>query len=167
MKRTPKLIISVGVILLAVVALGVYAYLQSREYLRGPVITILEPLNGSVSTTSRMTLIGTVHNAAFLTLNGKQIFTDERGRFRELLMLHEGYTIMSIAGRDRFGKTAEKRLELVYRPEHDTNAANSPNELRESKTENLLLLRKQTSLSIIPIVHGLRETKKGEGIKNH
>lgn len=116
MERTPKLIISIGVVLLAASTLGIYAYFQSREYLRGPVITILEPINGSASTSSVATLVGTAHNAAFLTLNGKQIFTDERGRFRERLLLHEGYTIMTVAARDRFGKAVEKRLELVYRP---------------------------------------------------
>ena len=131
MERTPKLIASVAVIAIIFIGLGIYAYIQSREYLRGPVIVVQEPPNGSLSTTTRVFLLGTARNVAFMTLNGKQIFTDDRGRFRESLLLQEGYNIITVAAKDRFGKNVEKRLELVYKPEHDTNATNTPSELHE------------------------------------
>ncbi len=116
MERTPKLIAGVSIIVLVAVGLGVYAYLQSKEYLRGPIIEITEPENGSMSTTSRVTLKGSAKNVSFLTLNGRQIFTDEQGRFRELLLLQEGYSIMTLEAKDRFGHSVEKQLELVYKP---------------------------------------------------
>ncbi len=94
-----------------------YAYFQSREYLQGPVLTIDEPLSGSLSTTSLIALHGTAKNVAFLTLNGRQIFTDELGRFSESLLLSEGYSIMTLEAKDRFGHTKTKKLELVYKPQ--------------------------------------------------
>jgi len=116
MERTPKLIIGISTIAVIAVGLIVYAYFQSREYLQGPLLTIDEPLNGSLSTTSLIALKGTARNVAFLTLNGRQIFTDELGRFEESLLLSEGYSIMTLEAKDRFGHTETKRLELVYKP---------------------------------------------------
>ena len=116
MERTPKLIAGISLIVLIAIGLGVYVYLQSKEYLRGPIIAIEEPQNGSMSTTSLVSLRGSAHTVAFLTLNGRQIFTDEQGRFRESLLLQNGYNIMTLLAKDRFGHVAEKRLELVYKP---------------------------------------------------
>ncbi len=116
MERTPKLVIGVSIIVLVALGLVVYAYFQSREYLRGPIITIEAPENGSVSTTSLVALVGHARNISFLTLNGRQIFTDEQGRFTESLLLEEGYSILTLEAKDRFGHTIEKRLELVYKP---------------------------------------------------
>lgn len=123
MERTPKLILSVVIVIIVVIALASYAYFQSREYLRGPVITILEPPNGLMSTTSLVALRGTARNVSFLTLNGRQIFTDERGVFRESLLLQDGYNIMTLEAKDRFGHVETKRLELVYKP---TTMTSSP-----------------------------------------
>ena len=112
----------------SIVTLGliVYVYLQSREYLRGPVLTIEEPLNGSMSTTSLVALLGRAHNISFLTLNGRQIFTDEQGRFKESLLLQDGYNIMTLEAKDRFGHSVEKRLELVYKPEAQQVPSTTP-----------------------------------------
>ncbi|MDO8620571.1 MAG: hypothetical protein Q7R64_04470 [bacterium] len=121
MERTPKIIIGISVTLLVALGLGIYAYFQSWEYLQGPVLTVIEPLNGSTSTTSLVTLLGNARNVAFLTLNGRQIFTNEQGRFRESLLLPKGYSIMTLEGKDRFGHSVEKRLELVYKPEQSKN----------------------------------------------
>ena len=116
MEKTPKLIISVSVIAIVAIVLAIYGYSQSREYLRGPVIMIDEPINGSSSTTSLVSLRGSARNISFLTLNGRQIFTDEQGRFSESLLLQNGYSIMTLEAKDRFGHTVQKRLELVYKP---------------------------------------------------
>lgn len=121
MERTPKLIASITVIVLVIIGLGIYAYLQSREYLRGPVLVIEEPLNGSMSTTSRVEVRGLAHNVSFLTLNGRRIFTDELGRFKESLLLPDGYSIMLLEAKDRFGHTETKKLELVYKPVQNQN----------------------------------------------
>ena len=83
MERTPKLIIGVSIVALVGFGLVIYAYVQSREYLRGPVLKVEEPQNGSSSTTSLVALVGHTRNISFLTLNGRQIFTDEQGRFKE------------------------------------------------------------------------------------
>lgn len=121
MEKTPKLIIGITLTVLITVGLGVYIYLQSKEYLRGPVLTIDEPENGSLVVEPRVTIKGATHNISLLTLNGRQIFTDEQGRFTEALLLQEGYSIMTLEAKDRFGHSIEKRLELVYKPMQNQN----------------------------------------------
>ena len=121
MERTPKLIAGVSTAVVLLGALGAYAYFQSREYIRGPLLTIDEPINGAVSATSLMPMRGKALNISFLTLNGRQIFTDEQGRFEESLLLSEGYSIMTLEAKDRFGHTETRRLELVYKPLKNQN----------------------------------------------
>ena len=121
MERTPKMIAGFSIVVLIATGLGTYAYFQSREYLRGPVLTITEPIDGSMSTTSLVVVRGSARNVSFLTLNGRPIFTDEQGRLTESLLLQKGYSIMTFEAKDRFGHTAEKRLELVYKPIEKTN----------------------------------------------
>lgn len=121
MEKTPKLILSAVISVVIVIGLGIYGYLQSREYLRGPVIAINEPENGALFVFPLITIVGKTENAAFLTLNGKQIFTDEAGNFREQLLLQEGYNILAIDAKDRFGHTETKHLELVYKPMQNQN----------------------------------------------
>lgn len=116
MERTPKFIVSIIVVVLVAIGLGVYAYFQSEEFIRGPILTIEEPVSGYMSTTSPVMLRGSARNISFLTLNGRPIFTDEMGRFKESLLLPEGYSIMTLEAKDRFGHRVEKRLELVYKP---------------------------------------------------
>ena len=115
-EKTPKLIAGIVIISIIVIGIGLYAYLQSREYLRGPVIAISEPENGISFAAPLITIAGRAENAAFLTLNGRQIFTDEQGSFRERLLLQEGYNILAIDAKDRFGRIARKTLELVHKP---------------------------------------------------
>ena len=117
MHRAPKLILSAVIVGIVILALASYGYFQSREYLRGPIVTITEPVDGSASTTSLIAIIGVAKNVSFLTLNGRQIFTDERGVFKESLLLSDGYNILTLEGKDRFGHTATKRLKLVYKPQ--------------------------------------------------
>ncbi len=115
MRRREKIATGVFVSLVLFGLLSFYAYYQSREYLRGPLLTIEAPADGAAFVAPLITLVGTAENIAFLTLNGRQIFTDESGRFSERLLLQEGYTIITLEAKDRFGHRAEKRLELVYK----------------------------------------------------
>jgi len=121
MDKTPKRILGLSIVAAIVLGLGAYAYLQSKEFLRGPVVTITEPQSGDMSTSSRILLRGAGKNISFLTLNGRQIFTDERGHFEESILLPEGYSVHTLEAKDRFGHKIEEKLELVYKPEHNAN----------------------------------------------
>ena len=115
MERNAKFILGTSVLILAVVGIGVYAYLQSREFRAGPMVTITSPDNGSTFTDPAITVSGTAENVAYLSLNDSPIFVNTKGTFTEKLLLLPGYNILSVKARDQFGKTVLKTLELVYK----------------------------------------------------
>jgi len=90
-----------------------YGYLQSRNLVRGPSITVLSPVNGSNLDNQLVTISGKTKNIAGMSLNDRQIFPDENGNFAETLVLPVGYTIMSLKAEDKFGKKTEQSLSLT------------------------------------------------------
>ncbi len=92
-----------------------YIFFQARFVIAGPVIAIETELKPVYN--ERIVLVsGSVRNSTKITLNGREIFTDEQGYFQEPLVLENGYTIMVVRAEDRFGRTTEIIDETVYRP---------------------------------------------------
>lgn len=90
-----------------------YAYLRSESFVRGPSITITTPKNGESVEEPFLAIEGIVKRAAYITLNGRQVYTDETGNLREGVLLAEGYNIFELTAEDRFGRTTKKILEIV------------------------------------------------------
>lgn len=88
---------------LALALFAGYVVFQARVYLRGPLVRI----ESAERRGQLLVLSGTAKRIAFLLLNGKQIYTDERGRWQERVLLNWGYTIVTAAARDRFGRETE------------------------------------------------------------
>lgn len=109
MKKTLRAsIILIG----SVVVIG-YARFAFRDIIRGPVITITEPVNGESYATSSLRLSGTATRIQDITLNNRQILIDEAGNFDEIIILFPGYNTFTIAGRDKFGRTTSTKLQLI------------------------------------------------------
>ncbi|MFZ2253409.1 MAG: hypothetical protein WAW13_04570 [Minisyncoccia bacterium] len=92
-----------------------YVQFQARNIIQGPALTITNTLP-SIQHERRITINGTAHNVVKLTLNGKEIHTDEDGAFSHTLVLENSYTIMSLNAQDRFGRTTSLIKEFVYVP---------------------------------------------------
>lgn len=93
-----------------------YVQFQARNFIQGPAITLLGSYD-SVQHERNTTLTGTARNIVKLTLNGKEIHTNESGEFTHTLILENGYTIIKLAAQDRFGRTTTIEREYVYAPE--------------------------------------------------
>ncbi len=92
-----------------------YVQFQARNFIQGPSITLLdsyEPIQHERSTT----LTGATRNIVKLTLNGREIHTNESGEFAQTLILENGYTIMKLTAQDRFGRVTSLEREYVYVP---------------------------------------------------
>ncbi len=92
-----------------------YAYSRTESFIRGPHITIASPQDGQVISDSFFFIEGTIQRAGHITLNGRQIYTNEMGELREAVSLAEGLNIFEIVATDRFGRTIKKVLEVVYK----------------------------------------------------
>ncbi|MSR78610.1 MAG: hypothetical protein EXS59_00485 [Candidatus Taylorbacteria bacterium] len=125
MERNAKLILGLTIATLIALAIGIYAYIQSRQYFHGPQVTITSPINGLLVTENPVTIEGIAENIAFITLNDGAIFVDKKGVFSEKLLLLPGYNILTIKAEDRFGKKTQKTLELVYKKQGEKKQASS------------------------------------------
>lgn len=116
MRKNAAYFVGMASVTLLAAALLFYGYFQSREFLLGPRLYVLEPKNGSVVGEPAVTISGTARNVSRISLNDNQIFTDRNGVFREKLLLLPGYNILTLKAEDRFGKKTKKILELDYNP---------------------------------------------------
>lgn len=92
-----------------------YALFQARFLLSGPVLTF-ENTPETIQTQRMVTLEGLAKNIVFITLNGRQIYTDKNGYFKEALVLENGYTIATLQAHDRYGRSRSYKQEFVYTP---------------------------------------------------
>ena len=56
---------------------------------------------------------GNAKNAIFLSLNGREIFIEKDGNFKENISTLPGYGVVMLVARDKFGNVAEKKFEVV------------------------------------------------------
>lgn len=95
-------------------AVSAYSYYQTRGYLRGPLLELTEPINNSTHYESNVKIKGNAKNISYISMNGRQIFTDPSGNFEERILLSKGYNIISISTKDKYERKNQKTLKLVY-----------------------------------------------------
>jgi len=98
-----------AILALCLVLVG-YGLFEARRLIEGPVITITSPKNGSATSTDMVVVTGTAYNIAFLTINSEPANTDQSGRFSYLFSPPPGYTTITVAARDRFGRTTVRTI---------------------------------------------------------
>ena len=111
----PTTYIRIGMIALLLLSVVGYALFQTRNLIHGPEITIHSPKNGETLANPLVAVEGTARNISFISLNDRQIFIDENGKFKESLLLSFGYNIMTVRAQDKFGRERKEILELMYK----------------------------------------------------
>lgn len=101
--------------LLLFIAIVIYAVWNARNLILGPRIEVLEPEDGALISSPTLIVKGTVKNGSFISLNGRNIFTDNNGIFSEEILPQYGYNVMKIEAQDRFGKRTEKLIRFYYK----------------------------------------------------
>ncbi len=95
------------------ILLTFYALFQARAYILGPTIWVDTPQDGQTVSEPLVIMSGGSKNIAWISLNDRQIFTDEEGRWSEKLIVSPGVSIMTLKARDRFGREREKSVRIV------------------------------------------------------
>lgn len=111
MKLRTILQITAGLIFLGIIV-G-YSLYQTRDYQAGPRVTIETPEDGATTTEPLITVNGTAERIAFLSMNGRQIFTDRDGNFTEKLPLTAGYNIITVSARDTFDREVQAQARVI------------------------------------------------------
>ncbi|MBI2086846.1 MAG: Ig-like domain-containing protein [Candidatus Zambryskibacteria bacterium] len=91
-----------------------YVLFQARYLILGPQVWIDSPQDGAVVSEPVIAISGRARNAAWISLDGRQIFTDEKGLWSEKLILAEGLSIMTARVRDRFGRETSKNIRIIF-----------------------------------------------------
>jgi hypothetical protein len=99
-------------IALAILVVLGYGLFEARKLLEGPQIEITSPRDGSATSSSLVLIEGTAQNIAFLTINDAPAFTDQTGKFVETISPPPGYTVITLAAVDRFGRRASKSVTI-------------------------------------------------------
>lgn len=97
---------------LFVIGYGLY---EAQKLVTGPSIALAYPLDGATVSESLVSVSGVAKNITDISLNDKKIYVDEKGNFNEQLLLSYGYNILSVKARDKFGRTTEKKVEVIYK----------------------------------------------------
>ncbi|MDP3726125.1 MAG: hypothetical protein Q8R36_02920 [bacterium] len=99
---------------IVVLIILLYAYARVESFARGPEIIITFPSNGLTVLEPLLFVEGVIKSASHITLNGRQIYTNETGELNERILLAEGYNVIELGASDRFGRTTKKNLEIMY-----------------------------------------------------
>jgi len=89
-----------------------YAYFEGRALLYGPTIEV-SPRVMEVSD-PYITVNGIARRIASLSMNGSPITVTEDGAFEEGYVLTPGYNRIILDARDKYGKSTERIIEVIY-----------------------------------------------------
>ncbi|MEK7184751.1 MAG: hypothetical protein AAB683_01275 [Patescibacteria group bacterium] len=115
-----KKILGIAVFIIISASIFGYIYFAFRDYINGPYISITKPINGSSIGTSTVLISGQAKRIRDITLNGKPILIDKQGNFAEILLLSPGYNVSMLNAVDKFNRTIEYKLELVYKKDESS-----------------------------------------------
>lgn len=115
MNKSAKSILRIGTISFLVIVIIGYSLFQAQKLIVGPIIEVYTPQNGATYNQTLIEINGRARNTAHLKLNGKKIFTDKEGYFKEKLLLSPGYNIIRLDAVDKFKKYTEKTLEIILK----------------------------------------------------
>lgn len=89
-----------------------YSLFQARFLILGPRVSISSPKNGDSVPAGLIVIRGSASNVSWLSLDDRQIFTDQKGQWSEKLMAPAGTSIITVTARDRFGRTRTETVEI-------------------------------------------------------
>ena len=106
----------------------IFVFYRSIDLIRGPVLELNEPKNGSVYLSPVIDVRGAVKNVTDVSLNGRQILINKNGFFNEKYILSEGLNKISIVINDRFDRKVENIFDVICKPQiyADEKNADSP-----------------------------------------
>lgn len=113
MRPNPKFIIFASITTIFFVALLFYIYHQSRDFLSGPYIKVEHPLSATKVLGPEVEVKGILKRTLSASLNDNLLLISPDGRFEEKLILPNGYNIIKIEAKDRFGKEIVKKIEFI------------------------------------------------------
>lgn len=102
------------VIVIAGLSAGYFFY-QMRGVIFKPYLVVDSPLDGEILENGFVVIKGKAGRANALSLNGRKVFVDARGRFSHGLLLASGYNIIELTAKDNFGREIKKTKAVMVK----------------------------------------------------
>jgi len=115
MQSKERKIIGIIAFTLVILFIASFTLFQSRNLIAGPQIVINYPQNGETVENSLTEILGNAQNISEIKLNGRNIFVNEEGDFKENVLLSYGYNLIVFEIKDRFNRKEIKKLELILK----------------------------------------------------
>ncbi len=94
------------------IVIGIFSYMKMSFLIKG--VSIQASIEHNDNTTIAK-VVGNAKHATYLSLNGREIFIDKDGSFSEPIALIPGFSVVTIDAVDKFGKSKEKKFQIVYK----------------------------------------------------
>lgn len=109
---TPKrIVLTVFVLFLILVAL--YFYREIGFLVKAPALEVSQPLTDITARQETFEIVGKT-DAAYLTVNDKEVYIDKQGNFRTEINLSQGINVIKIQAENRFNKTNQTIRRIIY-----------------------------------------------------
>jgi len=94
------------------IIIGVFAFMKMNFLIHGVEIkaTIHNEEDSSI-----VNVEGIAANAVYISLNGREIYIDKDGTFKEPVTLLPGLSVVTLDAKDKFGKSFTKEFALIYK----------------------------------------------------
>jgi hypothetical protein len=110
--------IALGIFFLIIL---IYAYFEARGILFGPSIDVTESV--TQVTNPYIDISGTTTHIASLSMNGESVSVTEAGVFDVPYVLAPGFNRIVLDAKDKYGKSVERVIQIVYTPSATTAAS--------------------------------------------
>jgi len=114
-KRRIPLAYKTAIFITLIIFFALYGVVRAKNFIKGPEISISYPNNGEEVLSPEIEIKGKAKNISNISLNGRQIFTNDKGEFKEHLLLPPGYTIIEVKATDRFGREIGLRRGVIFK----------------------------------------------------
>jgi len=106
------------------VFISLYITFNTRLVSKGISLSIDGIENGKIYTEGSLEIDGNAKRAKHLLVNGREVYLDQEGNFKDLIILLPGYNVISVTAEDKFGKVTKNVFEII-REEEIINLASS------------------------------------------
>ncbi len=95
----------------------IYLFIQLPKIVGKPALQIIYPdKNPAVSTSSSITISGTISNWNELTLNGETISVNQDGSWEKIVLLESGLNTLEIKAKKFLGRETKILEQIIYQP---------------------------------------------------
>jgi len=108
-------VILIGVLFVFIIG---YSYYKTKDLIGGVKLTVAGIEHGETVSNPLIELSGTARRAIHVRINGREIFIDSEGIFRDSLLLLPGYNIITIEAQNKFGKEVQKTFEVFLEQDY-------------------------------------------------